>query len=184
MIAAFAVLIPLAIYLGTRYKTGLYTSVFVTGLVGEIIGYIGRIMLHQNPFSKNAFLTYLICLTLAPVFMTAAIYLTLSRIIVLYGENISFIRPRWYTFIFTGFDIAALAVQAAGGGIAAIAEESIQVIVFHLLKEKSRRSLCPRTYPSVLYRSRKEPTFSSPASRCKSQVWWPSSRSVHTSRGK
>lgn len=132
MIAAFSILIPPAIYLGHRYKTGLYTGVLVTGLLGEIIGYAGRIMLNSNPFTKNAFLIYLICLTLAPVFMTAAIYLTFSRFVVLYGENISFVRPRSYTFIFTGFDIAALVVQAAGGAIAAVAEEAVDVSVLLL----------------------------------------------------
>lgn len=121
MIGAFSILVPPAIYLGVKYKTGLYTGVFVTGLVGEVVGYAGRILLNKNPFEKDNFLVYLICLTLAPVFMSAAVYLTLSRIVVLYGEHISRIRPRSYTLLFSGFDIAALAIQAAGGGIAAIA---------------------------------------------------------------
>ncbi|KAF3768087.1 RTA1-domain-containing protein [Cryphonectria parasitica EP155] len=127
MIGAFAVLIPPALYLGIRYKTKLYTGLFVTALVGEIIGYVGRILLNGDPFSKNNFLIYLICLTLAPVLMSAAVYLTLARIVVVYGENISLIRPRSYTLIFSGFDLAALIVQAIGGSIAAESDVSSRI---------------------------------------------------------
>ncbi|KAF7713847.1 Uncharacterized protein PECH_000840 [Penicillium ucsense] len=121
MAAAFGLLAAPAIYLGIRHKVKLFTFCFVTGLVGEVVGYVGRIMLHNNPFSKNAFLMYLICATIAPCFTAAAIYLTLSRIVVVYGEVISRIRPRTYTLLFSGFDLVALVVIAVGGGMAAIA---------------------------------------------------------------
>lgn len=121
MIAAFGILIFPALFLGVRYKTGLYTGVFVTGLVGEIIGYGARILMNNDPFNKDYFIMYLICLTLAPVFLSAAVYLNLGRIVVAYGEHISRIQPRTYTYIFSGFDFVALVIQAAGGAIAAIA---------------------------------------------------------------
>ena len=43
---------------------------------------------------------YLICITIAPVFITASIYLCLARIIVVYGEHLSRFRPRFYTITF------------------------------------------------------------------------------------
>ena len=64
-------------------------------------------------------LSYLICLTIAPVFLTAAIYLCLARIVVLYGEVNSRLKPRTYTIMFVTFDFTSLVFQAIGGAIAA-----------------------------------------------------------------
>ena len=64
---------------------------------------------------------YLICLTIAPAFLTASIYLCLSRLITVYGPQYSRLAPRSYTYIFIGCDIFALVLQGAGGGIAATA---------------------------------------------------------------
>ncbi|OQD79301.1 hypothetical protein PENANT_c055G06260 [Penicillium antarcticum] len=78
--------------------------------------------MHNNPFDFNAFLLYLICLTIAPAFFTAAIYICLGRIVIVYGEDISRIRPRTYTILFVTCDIIALVLQAAGGAITSIAD--------------------------------------------------------------
>lgn len=66
---------------------------------------------------------YLICLTIGPAFLSAAIYLCLSRVIVAYGEGISRIRPQTYTYIFVSCDFLSLVLQAAGGGITATADD-------------------------------------------------------------
>lgn len=64
---------------------------------------------------------YLVCLTIAPALMTAAIYLCLARIVAVYGPHLSFFKPRTYTLIFCGCDIISLVLQALGGGVAATA---------------------------------------------------------------
>ncbi|CEJ60772.1 hypothetical protein PMG11_09334 [Penicillium brasilianum] len=120
MLAAFGLLTAPALYLGITHKVKLFTFCFVMGLLGEIIGYIGRLLLHNDPFSKDYFLIYLICTTIAPTFTAAAVYLTLARIVVVYGEGISRIRPRTYTLLFSGLDLIALVVIAVGGGMAAV----------------------------------------------------------------
>ena len=83
-------------FLGFRYKTWGYMVAALCGLTLEVIGYAGRIMMNGNPFSKNSFLLYLVCLTIAPAFLSACIYLCLGRIIVVYGEHVSRFRPRSY----------------------------------------------------------------------------------------
>jgi hypothetical protein len=93
----------------------------ILGLGLEIAGYIGRVMAHNNPFSFNAFLIYIIFLTLGPAFLTAAIYLCLARIVVVYGETNSRFKPRTYSIAFMISDLVALVLQAAGGAIAASA---------------------------------------------------------------
>ena len=118
--AIFAIYVLINLYFGIRHKTWGYMVAMVLGLVGEVIGYIARILLHNNPFDPtgNNFIIYLVCLTLAPAFFSAAIYLCLGRIVVVYGENLSRFRPRTYTLIFCGCDLFSLVLQAAGGGIA------------------------------------------------------------------
>ncbi|KAF8861352.1 RTA1-domain-containing protein [Acephala macrosclerotiorum] len=107
------------IILGIKCKTGLVYVSMLFGLACESLGYVARILMHHDPFNRAYFLWYLICLTIGPVFMAAAIYLCLGRIVVIYGENISRVRPRTYTIFFMGSDVVSLVVQAVGGGIAA-----------------------------------------------------------------
>jgi hypothetical protein len=77
--------------------------------------------LHFDPFQRGYFLWYLISLTMGPVFIAAAIYLCLGRIVVVYGEEISRIKPRAYTMFFLFCDFIALSIQTVGGAIAASA---------------------------------------------------------------
>lgn len=92
------------------------------GCVGEVIGYIGRIMMWDNPFSEDGFQMQICCLILAPSFISAAIYLTLKHFVLSLGEGWSRLRPQWYTWIFIGCDLLSLVLQGAGGGIAATAD--------------------------------------------------------------
>ncbi|KAJ5084011.1 RTA1 domain protein [Penicillium alfredii] len=118
----FSLLLAAQIALGTWFRIWTYMGAMTAGLILEIPGYIGRVMMHSNPFDFNAFLLYLICLTIAPAFFTAAIYICLGRIVIVYGEDISRIRPRTYTILFVTCDIIALVLQAAGGAITSIAD--------------------------------------------------------------
>ncbi|KAL2065203.1 hypothetical protein VTL71DRAFT_2872 [Oculimacula yallundae] len=119
----FLVLIDLLalaqLILGPMHRTGLVCITMLLGLAAESTGYVSRVLLHFDPFSRIYFLMYLINLTIGPAFIAAAIYLTLGRIVVVYGEEISRIKPRTYTIFFMGCDFISLSIQAVGGGIAA-----------------------------------------------------------------
>ena len=52
----FFVLFGGQLFYGIRGKTWTYMSALLIGIFGEIIGYIGRIMLNLNPFIMNNFL--------------------------------------------------------------------------------------------------------------------------------
>lgn len=118
--AIFGICFVAQFLLGVKYRTWGFMAATTLGTLTEIIGYIGRIMMHNNPFSKNDFLIYLVTLTIAPAFLSAAIYLCLARIVVVYGEERSRFRPRTYTIMFCSCDFLALLLQAAGGAIASI----------------------------------------------------------------
>ncbi|KAH8690283.1 putative RTA1 domain protein [Talaromyces proteolyticus] len=121
LLALFGAVMICQIGMGIRYRTWSYLIAMTGGLILEVIGYVARVQMHYNPFTQNPFLMYLVCLTIAPAFLSAAIYLCLSRIIIAYGESISYFRPRTYTVLFITCDIIALLLQAAGGGIASSA---------------------------------------------------------------
>jgi hypothetical protein len=55
-IALFTIAMIIHIILGIRWRTFGYMGCMVTGCVCEIIGYAGRIILYNNPFSFNGFL--------------------------------------------------------------------------------------------------------------------------------
>lgn len=115
--------------LGPYHHTGLVCLSMIFGLASESTGYVARVLLHFDPFSRVFFLMYLICLTIGPAFIAAAVYLSLGRIVVVYGEEISRLKPRTYTIFFMGCDAISLTVQAVGGGIAASAPLDNQTMV-------------------------------------------------------
>lgn len=59
------------------------------------------------------------------MFFTAAIYLTLSRIIVHYGVRYSRLTPKRISITFMSCDFIALVLQAAGGAIADTADTRV-----------------------------------------------------------
>ncbi|KAI4254286.1 MAG: hypothetical protein L6R42_007263 [Xanthoria sp. 1 TBL-2021] len=101
-----------------------FTIAMVSGCLLEVLGYIGRIMSYHNPFGENGFLMQICCLTIAPAFLAAGIYLTLSRIVVTFGPENSRIKPLSYPRIFIPCDILSLVLQALGGGMASAASHS------------------------------------------------------------
>lgn len=144
-LSIFSLLLPLQLFLGLHYRTsGIVIATFL-GLSMEIIGYVGRVEMHFNPFLKRNFLMYLIPLTIGPVFLAAAVYLCLARIVVVYGQHLSLMRPRSYTLLFCCCDFFSLILQAIGGAMAAMAETRKQVsqtihpfLNFGYLKTKER----------------------------------------------
>ncbi|KAF2493926.1 RTA1 domain protein [Lophium mytilinum] len=121
--AIFGIILVAQIYLGIRKRTWGYLAGMFGGLILEIIGYAGRIQLHFNPFPFDPFLENLICLTIAPAFLSAAIYLTLGRVIVIYGAPVSPLKPRTYSILFVSCDFLSLVLQSAGGAITAMADD-------------------------------------------------------------
>lgn len=61
------------------------------------------------------------CLTIAPAFLAAGVYLCLSRIVTAFGPENSRIKPHSYPLIFILCDVLSLVLQATGGGLASVA---------------------------------------------------------------
>jgi hypothetical protein len=106
---------------GFRYKTWSFLTVMLIGNLCEAVGYGGRIMLHNDPFSDPGFKLQIVLLTFAPAFLAAGIYFTLKHIVLVFGAGISRLKPAWYTYIFITCDIFSIILQGAGGALASVA---------------------------------------------------------------
>jgi hypothetical protein len=85
-------------YAFTRRATA-FTVAMLSGVILEILGYVGRIMSWKNQWDDNGFLMQIVCLTIAPAFMAGGIYLCLRRIVYAFGPENSRIAPESYTRI-------------------------------------------------------------------------------------
>lgn len=84
----------------------------------ELVGWIGRTWSSKCAYNKIAFLLQITTLVVAPIFVAAAIYVTLGYLIKAVGQQYSVIRPKVYLWLFLVVDVVALLVQAGGGGLA------------------------------------------------------------------
>lgn len=110
---------------GSRHKTWSFLIAMVLGCASEAVGHGGRIMLHFDPFDMAGFNIQICLLTMAPAFLAAGIYLCLKHLVLTFGEGLSRIKPMYYTWIFITCDFISLALQGAGGGTAATADDNM-----------------------------------------------------------
>ena len=96
----FSIVVPWFAGVWIYTKRGCWFAIaMLLGLAAEIIGYAGRIISYNNQWSQNGFLIMAICLTLGPTFFSAAIYLCLAQIVIVYGPENSRLAPSMYTKI-------------------------------------------------------------------------------------
>ncbi|KAK6593337.1 rta1 domain-containing protein [Botrytis cinerea] len=126
-LSIFAALLIMHIIQLWRWSAWSFSCCMLTGLILEITGYLDRIKMHYDPFCFESILDvrlpvittcYLICVTIAPVFFTASIHMTYSRIILHYAPHLSSFTPKAISITFMAADWIALILQAAGGAIA------------------------------------------------------------------
>jgi hypothetical protein len=115
----FGILFLAQLFLGVKARLKGFTFAVVIGCFGECVGYIGRLIMHNNPWSQTGFKIQIVCLILSPSFLAAGIYLTIKHLVIHFGPQYSRLKPSLYTWIFITADAASILVQAAGGGIAA-----------------------------------------------------------------
>ncbi|KAM0556084.1 hypothetical protein ACHAPJ_006072 [Fusarium lateritium] len=125
-IVLYALAMATHIFLGIKWKTWFYMSFMILGCLLEIIGYIGRIIMYNNPFNFGGFMVQIVFITCGPVFYTAAIYVTLSKTIQHFAPEVSRFKPQLVWWIFIPADIVCLCLQAAGGALSTISEGSSQ----------------------------------------------------------
>ena len=107
--------------MGSLRRTWTFLLALGFATIGETLGYAGRVMMNDNPWSDAGFKMQICCLVLAPSFLAAGIYLTLKHVVLYCGAEHSWLKPRLYPWIFIGCDLGSIIMQAIGGGVAAAA---------------------------------------------------------------
>ncbi|KAF5654147.1 phospholipid-translocating ATPase [Fusarium sp. NRRL 25303] len=125
-IVLYAIAMGTHLVLGIKWKQWFYMSFMMIGCLFEIIGYIGRIIMYNNPFNFGGFMVQIVFITSGPVFYTAAIYVTLSKTIKYFAPEVSRFRPELVWWIFIPADVVCLVLQAAGGALSTVSQGSSQ----------------------------------------------------------
>lgn len=125
-IALYSIAMAVHIFLGIHWKSWFYMIMMIFGCLIEIVGYIGRIILYNNPWSFGGFMIQIVFITTGPVFYTAAIYVTLSKIIQHFAPELSRFKPKVIWWIFIPADVVCLCLQAAGGALSTVSSGSSQ----------------------------------------------------------
>ncbi|KAI0834447.1 RTA1-domain-containing protein [Hypoxylon sp. FL0890] len=115
-IAIFVALMFAHTALGIIWKSWWFLGCMAVGCLTEVLGYGGRIMLYYNPFSFSGFMMQIICIGCAPVFYSAAIYVTMSKIVENLDPSLSRVKPKLYYIVFIISDVFSLTLQGVGGG--------------------------------------------------------------------
>ncbi|KAJ0384813.1 hypothetical protein COL922a_007598 [Colletotrichum nupharicola] len=121
---AFGLVVLTSAFLGIRKRTWSFMALVTGGCVLETVGYVGRVLLHENPWNKDAFQMQICTIILGPTFICAGIYLILKHVSANLNPALSRIRPHLYPLIFLPADLTCLVIQAIGGGLAAAAGQT------------------------------------------------------------
>ncbi|KAI0471308.1 RTA1 like protein-domain-containing protein [Xylaria cf. heliscus] len=137
-LALFAVLIPVALVLGVKYKSLAFAIPIATGLVLEVLGYIGRLLLHNEPNSRAGSSMFLVGTTLGPTCIWAAVLLIAPRVVAVYGEEYYGWRPVWYLIFLSILTTASLILEFTGSvvltvqDVPTVVDTGIQILLVGL----------------------------------------------------
>ncbi|KAK5047202.1 hypothetical protein LTR84_006724 [Exophiala bonariae] len=168
-VALFFIGLVAQAFLGWRHRTWGFSTALVLGIILEVVGYGGRIGLHYNVFTQTWFIMYLCCLTLAPAFFSAAVYLSLSRLLAIYGEGLCYFKGRTITLTFILCDFVSLVLQAAGGAIASTAQTherrnmGVNIMIAGLSSQVAATTAFSLLCLHIMWNLRKNPSKINPA---------------------
>lgn len=114
LLVAFCLLALAAPYLGFRSRTYLFSAVLTTGLFLEVLGFIGRLLLHSERDHQGHFFLFLFGTVLGPSFISLAIFIILPHILGIYGEPICPFKPLLAGFVFWGLSAGSMLLQLIG----------------------------------------------------------------------
>lgn len=126
-IALFAVLIPLALGLGVKYRSSVFATTITTGLALEVVGYVGRFLLRDNPTGRTDFILFLVGTILGPAFICGAIFLVMPHIVTVYGDDFRSWRPVWYQLLLYALTAASIVLELAGGLVSTMQDTRVKV---------------------------------------------------------
>lgn len=127
LVIVFAIILTLQVCFGVFFRSKYFLIFWSIGLSLEVLGYAGRVWLHFNIFSLNAYILQTICIALGPSVLLTGLFYLFAQVVHVYGEQYSSLKPSTYLYTFMAIDTIAGALQGAGAGVAAGSTSNYQM---------------------------------------------------------
>ncbi|EFY87014.1 RTA1 domain protein, putative [Metarhizium acridum CQMa 102] len=114
LLAIHALFLPAVLYFGVRLRTRFFSLTLATGHLLSLLGFVGRVLLHQTPDNPGHFLLSLLGTVLGPSFFTASIFVVIPHIRRVYGEHLGQNKPTLAAYTLFGLTTVAIAVEVVG----------------------------------------------------------------------
>ena len=114
LLAVFALLLPIVILQALRSRTVFFSAALIIGLVFDILGFVGRLLLHSHPDNRAYFFLNLLGSVVGPSFASKAIFLVLPHTLSIHGETLSGVRPVVAGLVLYVLIVAAIIIQLVG----------------------------------------------------------------------
>lgn len=115
--SSFGVLVLLAAARALRNHGLLFAASLITGLLLEVLGYVGGILLSTSPYRQAPFVLFLLGTILGPNFICCAVFLCLPNIIHVYGSNFRTWTPPWYHGVFAALIGTSFVLELVGSAL-------------------------------------------------------------------
>ncbi|QPG98053.1 hypothetical protein C2857_007194 [Epichloe festucae Fl1] len=124
LLVVYALLVPCILYLGFRSRTALLSTVLMmTGLALEILGFVGRVLLHHSAESPDYFTLSLLGTILGPSFVSAALFVAVPHLFIVYGEKLGPFNFRPVVAGLTLYTLIAAAIGVEAVGVVFVSYE-------------------------------------------------------------
>jgi hypothetical protein len=94
ILAAFALLIPVTLGIGYRFRTPTFALLLTAGLLLEVLGFSARVLLHDSLADRTYFALFLAGTVLGPTLVAAAVFSILPHALSIYGRHACPVGPR------------------------------------------------------------------------------------------
>lgn len=116
----YGTLLLVQVPVGYMSKAWSFVTWLFIGAALELVGYICRCIMSNNPWVFPAFVVQMLFLILGPTCLGAALACTCKHIVTHYGAQHCILKARLIPWLFVGSDFVALLIQCLGGGLASV----------------------------------------------------------------
>lgn len=114
LLVFYVLLVPCIWVFGLCSRTFLFSTIFLLGLMLEILGFAGRILLHDSVQSRGYFTLSLLGTILGPAFVSIALFVWFPHVLNVYGERPSLVQPILAELILCILMAAAVGIDVIG----------------------------------------------------------------------
>lgn len=128
VVFALAFVTHLALFFRLKGGTRPFQALMAFGCIMEVVGYCFRILGYYHPFKVVYYVVQYFLIVVAPVFFSAAFYLSLSvairRLPYGIGHGLLSFSPKIFVYIFIAADVVTTIIQITGAALIGVSESS------------------------------------------------------------